>query len=499
MSIFTIEIENLNETFIRINTNNPAVYDALSEKFAFEVPGARFMPSYQDGSWDGWIRLFHYGDRTIYKGLGKQVVELLKSEDFGKVTFRGFSKKNDITADFEEVEKFVRENLPSHIDPYDYQIESALEMLHKRRALAISPTSSGKSFIIYLMTSFIISQLEYDEKILLIVPSITLVDQMYDDFKDYGYQSDAHLILGGTKKDGPQKLYISTWQSIQKQPASWFRQFGGVIVDEVHGATAKSLKSSVEKCTNAVWRYGFTGTLSELETDEIVLRGLFGEITQVTTYEEMRELGIIPEVDIEMIRVRYGDRFKTVCKALKGEFQDELAFIQSEEARDEILLAIARENFDKNGIFLFKSIKHLQRIEQLFRRMFNRPIVIINGGVGRDIRAEIRRQIDKDANVGIRGVILLATYGTMSTGVSIKNLDYGVFAAPMKSKIKVLQSLGRLLRKSDSKKSARLHDVWDDISEYTKADNYGKAHAKSRLRFYKEAGFKVIERIHKVE
>jgi superfamily II DNA or RNA helicase len=322
---------------------------------------------------------------------------------------------------------------------------------------------------------------------------------MFDDFKSYGYTGDAHLILGGTKKDGSSRLYISTWQSIQRQKPEWFRQFYGTIVDEVHGATAKSLKTSVEKCIDSTFKIGFTGTLSESETDELVLRGLFGEIIQATTYEEMRELGIIPDVEIEMIRVKYSDRFKTLCKAVKGEFQQETAFIQSEEARDDVLLSIMREESDKNGIFLFKTIKHLERIEKLFRRMTNRPIVIINGGVGRDIRAEIRRQIDKDANEGIRGVILLATYGTMSTGVSIKNLDYGVFAAPMRSKIKVLQSLGRLLRKSSSKISARLYDIWDDISEYTGADNYGKSHAKARLRFYKEAGFRIIERIQRIE
>jgi superfamily II DNA or RNA helicase len=208
----------------------------------------------------------------------------------------------------------------------------------------------------------------------------------------------------------------------------------------------------------------------------------------------MRELGIIPDVDIEMIRVRYGERFEQVCKSAKKDFQIEAAFIQSVEARDQVLLDIARENFDKNGLFLFKSIKHLQRIEKLFRKMFNRPVAVINGGTAREIRAEIRKQIDREANVGNRGIILLATYGTMSTGVSIKNLDYGVFAAPMRSKIKVLQSLGRLLRKSSTKISARLHDVWDDLSNHTKEDNYGKSHAKARLRFYTEAEFRVIER-----
>lgn len=500
--MFEVEIEDLNETFIRVNSNNRAVFDDLYSKFSFEVPGAKFMPSFKDGSWDGFIRMFHYRDRLLYKGLGKELVDMLKSSDYGKVRFKGFKKREDISEKFYDLVERIKSELPSDIDPYDFQIETALEALQKGRALILSPTSSGKSLLIYIMFRYIEEyEMEEGDKYLLIVPSITLVDQMADDFKIFGYKKKIHQIVGGSKKDDEEaNIYVSTWQSLQKQTALWFKKFKGLTVDEVHGATAASLKSTVEKCTNAFFKTGLTGTITELITDEMMLRGLFGQIIVATTYKEMRERGIIPEVKIEMRRVRYSKRYETVCQSVKGDFQMESAFVQSNEGRDEVLLEIARENFDKNGIFLFKEIKHLKRIEALFRKNFNRPIVIINGGVAREVRADIRRQIDEQANLGNRGIILLATYGTMSTGVSIKNLDYGVYAASIKSKIKTLQSLGRLLRKSSTKLGAWLYDIWDDLTEWhKKEDNYGKKHAFERHRFYSEAEFDIIESIRIVE
>lgn len=492
-----IEITNLNETFIKIISDNNAVYDALQDKFSFEVPGFRFMPSYRDGSWDGKIRLFNWREKTIYKGLFKEVVSLLKSDDYGEISLRGFTKKEDLSDAFDAFYKKLEKSLT--LKPYDYQYESAREICLGKKSLVISPTSSGKSLIIYIVSMFFLHMTSKDEKLILIVPSLTLVDQMFEDFKSYGYEGDAHLIVGGSKKDSDKRLYISTWQSIQNQNRNWFNKFVSVIVDEVHGATAKALKSSVENCTNAAWRAGFTGTLSDFEANELILQGLFGKKIIATTYQEMRELGIIPDVDIELVKVKYSNLYGSLLKAIKGDYDEEVAFVHSVDGRDELLLKIAKENQDKNGIFLFKSLNHIKRVEKLFKKSFDRPVLVINGGTAREVRAQIRRMIDEEALNGFRGFVILATYGTMSTGVSIKNLDYGVFAEPMKSKIKVLQSLGRLLRKSTSKLHARLYDIWDDFSEYTGKDNFGKAHAKSRLNFYTEAGFDISESSFRVE
>jgi superfamily II DNA or RNA helicase len=494
--MFYVEVEALNETYIRINSNNDAIYDVLFNEFSFEVPSARFMKSHvrNGGSWDGFIRMFNWRERTIPKGLGKEIVKILKADDYGEVRFVGFEKKPDITDDFDAIYETILEQLPDDLVPYDFQVETIRQVCHNQRNLIISPTSSGKSLMIYIWFRFVQSRLQEDEKVLIIVPSITLVDQLFDDFRSYGYTGDAHLIVGGSAKDANCDLYISTWQSLQKLQSKWFRKFTAVAVDEVHGAAAASLKGSVEKCINAKFRAGFTGTLNDCETDELVLRGLFGDVIVATTYQEMRDRGIIPDVEIELVRVKYGLQYKDLIKAIHGDFSQELAMIQSEKGRDEVLLEILKENRGKNGIFLFREIKHLKRIEELFRKHTNQTIAVINGAVDRNTRAEIRKSIDINAANGIRGCIILATYGTMSTGVSIKNLDYGVFASPMKSKIKVLQSLGRLLRKSSTKFYAKLYDVWDDFLPHVKEDNFGKKHAKSRLRFYQEAGFRLVEK-----
>ncbi|QIG67997.1 ATP-dependent RNA-DNA and DNA-DNA helicase protein [Rhizobium phage RHph_Y68] len=498
--MFYVEIEALNETYIRINSNNEAIFDVLFDTFSFEVPSARFMKSHvrNGGSWDGFIRLFNFRDRTIPKGLGKEIIKILKADDYGEVRFVGFEKKVDISDDFDSIYQTILSELPDELVPYDFQVETVKRACQNKRNLVISPTSSGKSLMIYIWYRFVKTLLQEDEKVLIIVPSITLVDQMFDDFRSYGYDGDAHLIVGGSAKDADCDLYISTWQSLQKLQPKWFRKFKGVLVDEVHGAAAASLKGSVEKCINASYRAGFTGTLNELETDELVLRGLFGDVIVATTYQEMRDRGIIPDVEIELVRVKYGADYKDLIKASHGDFMQEMSLVQSNKNRDQVLLEILRENAGKNGIFLFREIKHLKRVEELFRKNTNQTIAVINGAVDRNTRAEIRKSIDANAAKGIRGCIILATYGTMSTGVSIKNLDFGVFAAPMKSKIKVLQSLGRLLRKSSSKFYAKLYDVWDDFLPHVKEDNFGKKHAKSRLRFYQEAGFRLVERVFSI-
>ena len=206
MSYFKVRVENFNETFVRIQTNNGALREDLAERFAFEVPGARFMPKHiaNGGDWDGFIRLYQFSTGLIYKGLLKEVGQLLKEKPYGKVEVIGFSKLNDETDDILETIDSLQ--IPEIFEQRDYQIETAVECVNKRRLLVESPTSSGKSLIIYMAMRNILNRTE--GKCLITVPTITLVDQLAEDFRSFGYNGDLHLITSGVKKDADCQVYI---------------------------------------------------------------------------------------------------------------------------------------------------------------------------------------------------------------------------------------------------------------------------------------------------
>jgi superfamily II DNA or RNA helicase len=343
--------------------------------------------------------------------------------------------------------------------------------------------------IIYMVTSFLqrLFKGKNLNKILIVVPSVTLVDQMDGDFRDYGSELETHLIAGGISKNGDA-------QSLQEQPEEYFEQFRAIIVDEVHLATAKSLREITEKCVNAIYRFGFTGTLKDATTDILQLRGLFGKAIKVISLRELMDMGLIADTDIEMVRITYGKSYEMLFK-YANDFDGEQSAVLSVAERDQLIFDIIADSEGKNGIVLFNFNKHGKRLVEGFKKRFpDRKYYLINGSVGREDRKEIREAIDRMTGED-RGVILFATYKTLSTGVSIKNLDFGIFAHPMKSKITIMQSLGRLLRKSTTKFKAKLWDLWDDFTEHRdpKTDNFYKRHAKIRYDYYDEAEINVRE------
>ena len=231
----------------------------LHEFFSFRVPGYQFTPAYKNRIWDGYIRLFSIRDNTLYSGLVNYVEKFCQERKYDLV----IDPTLILTENFSvvEAEEFISTlNLPHEVR--DYQLKTFVHAIRNKRMLIVSPTASGKSLMLYLIIRYL--QYKKYKKGLLIVPTISLVHQMFKDFKDYGYDSEkyCHLIYQGQDKTANKMLYISTWQSLYKNSPDYFHQFDFVIGDEAHQFKAKSLTTIMTSCINASYRIGATGTLT---------------------------------------------------------------------------------------------------------------------------------------------------------------------------------------------------------------------------------------------
>jgi superfamily II DNA or RNA helicase len=362
----------------------------------------------------------------------------------------------------------------------DYQLEGIKKCIEKRRALIISPTGSGKSLIIYTTIS------NYPGKKLIIVPTTSLVYQMKSDFESYNYKPDIQIIMSGQEKVNRENVVISTWQSIYKMKKDWFNQFEVIVGDEAHLFKAKSLTSIMSKASEVPYKFGFTGTLDDALTHRLVLEGLFGPVYKVTTTAELMHKQLLATLNIRALVLNYTQQ--TRVNNCRYAYQDEIRFLTGCEARTKFIanLAISKNT---NTLVLFNIIDHGQSIYDHIKALvdtsveIDRKVFFVYGGVNASEREEIRTIVEQETNA-----IIVASYGTFSTGINIKNLHNIVFASPSKSKIRVLQSIGRGLRVSDGSNVTTLYDIADNF-EYKNKANYVLKHFIERVRFYTDEKF----------
>lgn len=449
----------------------------LSDYFTFKVPGAEFTPQYRSKYWDGKIRLANLRESTIYAGLTGDITKFAKDMDVecyfegSQYNFPGKESSDDSFLDkFLDVLKPFSKGEP--IEMRDYQREAFKKAITQQRCLLLSPTASGKSLIIYALIRWWLET--HDRKILIIVPTVSLVSQMMSDFKDYsnGKFVNMHGITGGVEKETEERVVISTWQSIYKMPASWYAQFGSVVVDEVHHAQAKSIQSIMNKMLICPDRIGLTGTLQEAKTHELVLKGLFGSVHKLITTKELMERDQVSQMNIRLLQLRYeeGDRKKVKDMT----YNEEVEFIVTHEKRNSLIAKMA-STLPGNTLVVFLRLDHGKDI---FDRIdTEKQLYYVAGETDKDSREAVRQMAESN------DVIIVASLGVFSTGVNIRNLHNLVFAHPTKSKIKVLQSIGRILRKSDNGQKATVFDIIDDL-KYKSRDNFALRHSNERFKFY---------------
>jgi superfamily II DNA or RNA helicase len=471
-------ISKKNEVHLQIESEMHVYYE-LADYFTFEVPGAKFMPTYKNKYWDGKIRLFNIQNNQIYVGLLDKVVQFCKDHEytyeFKKSKYYGLPFEVNPTISKEGVKDYVTSI--SKYKPRDYQVDGIYDALKYNRKLLISPTASGKSLMIYGIVRYFV---ERKQNTLIVVPTTSLVEQMYKDFADYGWDvgSYCHKIYAGKERETDSQVIITTWQSIYKLPRKYFERFSVVVGDEAHQFKSKSLISIMTKLGNAKYRYGFTGTLDGTQTHKWVLEGLFGPSYKIIKTDELMKKGHVATLDINVLLLKHPpNKFET--------FEDEIQYIITHNRRNNFIRNLALD-LKGNTLILFARVEgHGEPLFNLINTnsIIDRHVFFVHGGVATEDRERVREITESENNA-----IIVASYGTFSTGINIKNLHNIIFASPSKSRIRNLQSIGRVLRKGSNKSKATLYDIADDIS-YKSRRNYTLNHLIERIKVYNEENF----------
>ena len=471
-------ISKKNEVYLYIKAE-PHVYYELADQFTFEVPNAKFSPQYKNKYWDGKIRLFNTQTGEIYIGLLDRIIRFCEDHEY---TYE-FADNKFYGLPFEINDRISKEGVKDYMNaisrhaPRDYQVEGVFDALQHNRKLLISPTASGKSLMIYSVVRYYV---EKQQNILIVVPTTSLVEQMYKDFADYGWDvgSYCHKIYAGKERETDSQVIITTWQSIYKLPKQYFARFNVVVGDEAHQFKSKSLISIMTKLCDAKYRFGFTGTLDGSQTHKWVLEGLFGPSYKIINTDELMKKGHLAKLDIKILLLKHPpNRFEI--------FEDEVQYIINHSKRNNFIKNLTLD-LKGNTLVLFSRVEgHGQPLYDLINngKIDDRHVFFIHGGVETEEREKVREITEKENNA-----IIVASYGTFSTGINIRNLHNVVFASPSKSRIRNLQSIGRVLRKGENKVKATLYDIADDIS-YKSRKNYTLNHLIERIKIYNEENF----------
>jgi len=478
-----LDISKVNETFVQVQCTS-GVAQELNEYFSFYAPNYKFMPQYRNKWWDGKIRLFNINNCTIYAGLLPYIKAFGQERNY--IVNIIDNLESTVEFSIQEAKEFIKKlSLPYEVR--DYQVEALAHAIRNKRALILSPTGSGKSLIIYLIARL------YNIKTLIIVPTVSLVHQMRSDIIDYAKnskwnaESKIQIITGDVSKewrDGiEQQITITTWQSIYKMPKPWFDQFDVVIGDEAHLFKAKSLTSIMTKLGGCKYRFGFTGTLDGIDTHKLILEGLFGAVRSIVKTKDLIEQQHLADLKIKILLLKFSDEVSKIVKDYS--YQDELDFIVTNEKRNNFIKNLTL-SLQGNTLLLFQYVdKHGRVLYNNINDKINkdRKLFFVFGGTDAETRESVRHITEKESNA-----IIIASYGTFSTGINIRNLHNIIFASPGKSKIRNLQSIGRGLRKSKSKGVCTLYDIADDL-RYKKHINYTIKHLYERIKTYSEEDF----------
>ena len=474
-----IIVDKVNDVYIRIDADQ-SITRELSDYFSFEVPGYKFTPQFKRRVWDGKIRLFSYATGQLYVGLypylkdwcNKKSIHIVESSDI-------LTHSTHTAADIQA----LIDTYDISITPRDYQIEAFKFALEHDRGMILSPTASGKSLIIYMLCRHYMNMI--DNNILIIVPTTSLVEQLYKDFKDYGFDVERNVSrkYHGYDIDLDKRITISTWQSLYKMPKKFFEDYGAVIGDEAHLFKAVSLTKIMTKLTDCKYRIGLTGTLDDSKTHKLVLQGLFGMVNKVVSTSELIDSKQLAQLKVICLNLKYPENESKKVKDVK--YFEELEYITSSKPRNKYIrnLALALKG---NTLLLFQLVeKHGEILFNLIKEKADqkRKVFFVFGGTDTDDREQIRAITEREDDA-----IIVASYGTFSTGINIRNLHNIVFSSPTKSPIRVLQSIGRGLRVGDKKDTATVYDISDNLS-YKGKDNFTLNHFKERVNIYNREGF----------
>jgi len=474
---------------------NKEVARLLQKEFSCELPGARFSVRVQSGYSDGMHKFY-----TITPLKNK---DLLFEFSLGfKNRLEKFVKIED-SYQFEkqEILDFLKKEIPKL--PFKirkYQVKMIFGMLQNRIHLGILSTGGGKSLVAYLVLKFL---LEKNQKTILIVPTINLVDQMFSDFKEYN-ATDSFLgkiqKIGGdnTDKNLGKPIIISTWQSLSNAKHSQIETYDCLFVDEAHKAKAEVLHDLLKLNVNK--KIGQTGSMPIIKYDSMLLEEIFGTPNLYANAKTLIDLGLLTKTTIIALFLNY-PRKDTKSK---WKYQEEAKFIREYKPRLKYVInlinkvsskgvTVATFNTTKFGTSIYEKLTgvKLSRIKNNFERQKAQGVFFVNGNTKPELREQIRKYLKSEESTN---EVLIAQTETMSTGINIPKLKNFIFIEfPGKSFTLILQSIGRVMRKA--KESGDNVYVWDLVDCFDYVDeNYTLQHFWKRLEYYELEEHPIVEK-----
>jgi superfamily II DNA or RNA helicase len=451
---------------------------ALMKKFEYEKPGARYLPSVRLGRWNGKISYFSLAGST-YLNLLEDIVTYLYDKNYdieivdqrqqhGKLEFDLI--REDSFADTVWPKGHEREGQP--IVLRDYQVEIVNNFLANPQSLQEVATGAGKT----LMTAALSKSVEKYGRSLVIVPNKSLVVQTEADYINLGLDVGVYF---GDRKDYGKTHTICTWQSLNnlfKNTADageetmdefFFEDIACVIVDEVHMAKADVLKTMLTGVfSNIPIRWGLTGTIPKAEMDRVSLLVSLGPVIGKLSASELQDRGVLAQCHVNIIQLKDNVEFTN--------YQSELKHLLEDEKRlDRIAELISKVNETGNTLIL---VDRVNAGKELVKRLGSNA-VFVNGGTKLTERKE---EYDEVATSDDK--IIVATYGVAAVGINIPRIFNLVLIEPGKSFVRVIQSIGRGIRKAEDKDHVQIWDV-------TSTCKFAKRHLTQRKAFYKEANY----------
>lgn len=485
-----------NEVYFQLDGDTSALMD-IADHFKWKAANAKYHPRVKAKIWDGFVSLLEKNGCLFPIGMYWELARFCKSWGFDLVADMepvspGSITRPDIVNLFDWISIDDPWNPGQKMDIRSYQMETVYRCLRHRRVNVISPTSSGKTVMIYAIARYLEA---LKKRLVVVVPNISLVSQGAGDFASYGYEREVGQISGGADKRLVHQTTFTTWQSLQvtmKRNPSWFEQIDAFIADEAHGVKENAVVTKMLKlCVNAKWRFGFTGTFPEQELTEKSLIGLIGPKFVSTTITELEDSGHVAPLKINICGIDYPKEAKALLNKMKKDaapatrYRVEKQFIMERftDHRNKKIGDIIEKQVkkDENALVLFEGNVYGRSIEQALEKRFpDKNVFIIYGDIKDDEREAIKEVMKKTG-----GNILVASYGTFSTGINIPYINHMVFASSSKSMIRVIQSIGRGIRLHSSKKYAYLWDLVDDFGKRS----YSMKHMVERLRIYTSVGY----------
>lgn len=479
--------------FLRIDDATELELEQITISLTKRIESWRFNPLVKRGVWDGYVSYIK-DDKWIPAGLWRHVLQICKDYNL-EVEMNGIKRLIDPNINAETFEKWALDFFKgAEITPRDYQIETAYNILKFRKCLAELATSAGKTLISFLTIAYMLEKGKA-EKILMIVPNVSLVLQAHEDFHDYNYMNKVPLkiqqIFAGQKIKSNKNIIIGTYQSLVKKDKEYFEQFDAVLVDETHKAKSASIKTILQKCTSAQYKFGLSGTIPKEGTlDKLTLMSQTGPVISEVKASFLQNEGHIAKCVVKVIEMNYAtDSQRLAFQELaqnkydrKDVFSLEQNFVITSEARLDFISSVIGR-VPRNSLVLFHRIEHGKKLYEKLRQESDKRVFYVDGGTDKDIREEYKKKMEAGDEV-----VIVASYGTFSTGISIKKIHSIFFTESFKSEVIIRQSIGRGLRQHESKDKVLIVDFVDNIRTQ-EWDNYLWKHGKARQSIYKQEKF----------